>query len=196
MNRRPRLRIADRPRIASSPAQRERGSAYLITLMVLFVLTTLGLSLSVVTQTEILAGAQERVLERTFYAAESGLELSIARALAEGDFGPALHERTRSELEQGQLARIRERVQSSTFFCLGDTPCNLCSVNQGRNYTRRNHLLAVNASRHTQEDVPADEVTLGRKNLSSMVDVEPYQAVVDCLADMPEATSGYRFDDF
>jgi type II secretory pathway component PulK len=173
---------------------RERGSAYLIVLMVLFVLTTLGLSLSVVTQTEILAGAQERVIERTFYAAESGLELSIARALADANFGPVLHERTRSELEQGQLTPIRERVQSSTFFCLGDTPCNLCSVNQGRSYTRRNHLLAVNASRLAEGSGP--EVPLGRKNLSSMVDVEPYQAIVDCLADMPEATSGYRFDDF
>ena len=171
----------------------EQGSAYLITLMVLFVLTTLGLSLSVVTQTEILAGAQERVLERTFYAAESGIELSIAKALADGDFGPSMHERSRSELEQGKLMPIRERVQSSTFFCLGDTPCNLCSVNQGRSYARRNHLLAVNASRLADGDT---EVTLGRKALSSMVDVEPFQAIVDCLADMPEATSGYRFDDF
>ena len=110
MTRGSRMRDGDRPGIDASAAQGERGSAYLITLMVLFVLTTLGLSLSVVTQTEILAGAQERVLERTFYAAESGLELSVARALAEGDFGPALHERTRSELEQGQLARIREQL--------------------------------------------------------------------------------------
>lgn len=179
--------------MTGSMRSRERGSAYLIVLMVLFVLTTLGLSLSVVTQTEILAGAQERVIERTFYAAESGLELSIARALADANFGPVLHERTRSELEQGQLMPIRERVQSSTFFCLGDTPCNLCSVNQGRSYTRRNHLLAVNASRLAEGDT---EVALGRKNLSSMVDVEPYQAVVDCLADMPEAKTGYRFDDF
>lgn len=181
-----------RPRRA---AGREEGSAYLIALMVLFVLTTLGLSLAVVTQTEILAGAQERVLERTFYAAESGIELSIARALADGNFGPAVHERSRSELEQGKLMPIRERVQSSTFFCLGDTPCNLCSVNQGRSYARRNHLLAANASRLAPGE-GGNEVTLGRKALSSMVDVEPFQSVVDCLADMPEATSGYRFDDF
>jgi hypothetical protein len=180
--------------MTGSIRNQERGSAYLIVLMVLFVLTTLGLSLSVVTQTEILAGAQERVIERTFYAAESGLELSIARALADANFGPVLHERTRSELEQGQLTPIRERVQSSTFFCLGDTPCNLCSVNQGRSYTRRNHLLAVNASRLAEGDAP--DVTLGRKNLSSMVDVEPYQPIVDCLAEMPEAQTGYRFDDF
>jgi hypothetical protein len=172
----------------------ERGSAYLITLMVLLVLTTLGLSLSVVTQTEILAGAQERVLERTFYAAESGIELSIARALADGDYGPATHERSRSELEQGELLSIRERVQSSTFFCLGDTPCNLCSVNQGRSYARRNHLLAANAARVGQGT--NEEVVLGRKSLSSMVDVEPFQAVVDCIADMPESTSGYQFDNY
>lgn len=176
-------------------ATREEGSAYIIALLVMLALTVLGLSVSLVTQTEVMMGGQERMLERTFYAAESGLELSIARALADGDFRGATHERARSELEQGALMNVRERVRSSQFFCLGDTPCNLCSVNQGRSYSRRNHLLAADASRYaTMSD--STEVVLGRDALSTMVDVEPFQAIVDCLADMPHATHGFRFDDF
>ena len=70
-----------------------------------------------VTQTEILIGANDRIVEKTFYAAESGLDLSISRALANGDFSAAFHERKRSEFENGQLTDVRERVASSPFFC-------------------------------------------------------------------------------
>ena len=179
------------------PADRrhEEGSAYLIALMALFLLTILGISVSLVTQTEILASSQERIIERTFYAAESGLEASIARALGEGDFGPIEHIANRTELEQGALMAVQERVQSSPFFCMGDTPCNLCSINQGSQYVRRNHMVAVNA---TRAGVAGDgtEIPIGRKSLSSQVNVEPTQTIVDCLADLPEANSVFQFDTF
>jgi hypothetical protein len=173
----------------------EEGSAYLIALMALFLLTILGISVSLVTQTEILASSQERIIERTFYAAESGLEASIARALGEGDFGPIEHIARRTELEQGALMAVQERVQSSPFFCMGDTPCNLCSINQGSQYVRRNHMVAVNA---TRAGVSGDgtEIPIGRKSLSSQVNVEPTQTIVDCLADLPEANSVFQFDTF
>jgi hypothetical protein len=172
----------------------ERASAYLVTLLVLLVLTALGLSLSLVTQTEIVAAAQERVLERTFYAAESGVELSVARALADGYLGPSLQVRSRSALDPERRVPISERVESSAFFCLGDSPCNLCSVNQGRGYARRNHALGVNASR-LAGDAGGTEVELGRKAVSSMVDLEPFPTTADCLVDPAEAAR-FRFDDF
>jgi Tfp pilus assembly protein PilX len=184
--------------MSPQPHRRDRnqeGSAYLIALMALFLLTILGISVSLVTQTEILASSQERIIERTFYAAESGLEASIARALGEGDFGPIEHVATRTELEQGALMNVQERVQSSPFFCMGDTPCNLCSINQGSQYVRRNHMVAVNA---TRAGVASDgtEIPVGRKSLSSQVNVEPTQTIVDCLADLPEANSVFQFDTF
>jgi type II secretory pathway component PulK len=86
----------------------QEGSAYIIALMVLFLLTILGISVSLVTQTEILAGGQERIIERTFYAAESGIEVSIARALGQGEFGPVMHRAQRNEFEQGRLMRVEE----------------------------------------------------------------------------------------
>ena len=63
-------------------ARSQEGSAYLIALMALFLLTILGITVSLVTQTEILASSQERIIERTFYAAESGLEASIVPSCA------------------------------------------------------------------------------------------------------------------
>jgi Tfp pilus assembly protein PilX len=173
----------------------EQGSAYLIALMALFLLTILGISVSLVTQTEILASSQERIIERTFYAAESGLETSIARALGEGDFGPVEHVATRTELEQGTLMNVQERVQTSPFFCLGDTPCNLCSINQGSQYVRRNHMVASNA---TRAGVTPDgtEIPVGRKSLSAQVNVEPMQTVLDCLAELPSENSVFQFDTF
>ena len=157
------------------------------------VLTVLGLSVALVTQTEIALGGQERVIERTFYAAEAGFQLSIAKALNEGDFGAITHERQRSDLELGQLVDIRERVRTSPLLCLADLPCNLCSINQGREFVRRNHSLAVNAERFGAGN---EETVIGRKSLSLMIDVEPLEPVLDCLADLPGGTEGFRFDDY
>ena len=177
------------------PDRKDEGSAYIISMLVLVILSLLGLSLALVTQTEVRVGGAERTIERTFYAAGSGLELAISRGLADGEFGPVTHERQRSGLEQGSLVPVIERVESSAFLCLGDTYCNLCSMNQGRQYARRNFTLAVSATRFGVA-ADASEKILGRKALTTMTDVEPFQATVDCLANLPEATAGYEFDDF
>jgi hypothetical protein len=163
--------------------------------MALFLLTILGISVSLVTQTEILSSSQERTIERTFYAAESGLETSIARALGDGDFGPVEHVARRNEFEQGELMNVVERVQTSPFFCMADTPCNLCSINQGSQFVKRNHMVAVNAAR---SGVLGDgtEIPVGRKSLSAQVNVEPMQTLVDCLAELPTANDTFSFDTF
>jgi hypothetical protein len=175
--------------------ERNTGSTYIIALFSLFVLTILGLSLALITQTEIVAGGQERQIERAFYSAEAGIGLSIGRALGEGDFASITHMRRRTELEQGDLVAVNERVRSSPFYCLGDSPCNLCSINQGRNFVRRNHVLSIEAVRYGGPEETLDN-TIARKSLSTMVDVEPAEREVACLADLPESTAGFMFDSF
>ena len=59
----------------------EAGSAYVITLLALVVLTILALSLALVTQTEVQVGSNERTVSRTFYSADSGLGVAVAEAL-------------------------------------------------------------------------------------------------------------------
>ena len=176
-------------RSSKSPARRrEAGNAYILTLMILALLTIMGVTVSLVTQTEILAGSQERSIERIFYAAESGLELSIGKALSDGNFGAAILLRKRTELEDGQLVNIQERVTSTPFFCLGDAPCNLCAINQGRDFVRRNHVLATQAARFGVGEGGV-ETDLARKGLGTMVDVEPSERTLACLADTPELGS-------
>ena len=183
------------PRPPETPAvDRQSGSSFLVALMALFLMVILGLSVSLFTQTEIISAGQERQIERTFYTAEAGVDLSIARALANGDFSSVTHVRQRSELEQGTLFAVRERVTSSPLFCLGDSPCNLCSINQGRTFIRRNHVLSVNADRFMPGD--PDETVLARKSLSTMVDVEPTERQLGCIADLPDAGNTFQFDDF
>ena len=163
---------------------REEGSAYIIALMALFLLTILGISVSLVTQTEIMASSQERIIERTFYAAEAGLEVSIARALGQGDYGPITHIAERAEVEQGNIMQLRERVDSSTFFCMGDAPCNLCSINQGSQWVRRNHMLSVNAERQAVDGglcrkvAPIMATHAIRDDQQDMAGHFPYQAAI------------------
>ncbi len=62
--------------IRQHPAQ--RGSVYIITLVVLLVLTILGLSIALMTQSGMQIGISERLSETMFYAAGSGIEVATA----------------------------------------------------------------------------------------------------------------------
>ena len=73
------------PRALSS-RRHEAGSAYIITLLALVVLTILALTLALVTQTEVQVGANEKTANRTFYAADSGLGIAAAEALTSGRY--------------------------------------------------------------------------------------------------------------
>ena len=64
----------------------QQGSAYVITLLALVVLTILALSLTLVTQSEMQIGTNERIIQRIFYAADSGIAATTARALVTNDF--------------------------------------------------------------------------------------------------------------
>lgn len=60
---------------------RERGSAFFVALTVLGILTMIGLSLAVVTETEMLLGSNERVIGESFFAAEAGVTTTVAKLL-------------------------------------------------------------------------------------------------------------------
>lgn len=58
--------------------RRQRGSAFILALIVVMLLTILGLSLAVVTETEMQLGGTEKTIDRQQFAAESGLWAKIA----------------------------------------------------------------------------------------------------------------------
>ena len=69
-------------RRSTRPHRAQQGSVYVITLVVLLVLTVLGLSAALITQSEMQIGVNERLAETMFYAAGSGIEVSTAKAVA------------------------------------------------------------------------------------------------------------------
>ncbi len=151
----------------------QSGSAYLVTLLALVVLTIIGLSLSLITQVEMQIGANERTVQRVFYAADSGISAATARAVNRFDYSPRTYE-LRDD-DTAAALNLRQVVDISPFVPLLSSPCNLCEINRAgqygaQNYYRVNHGVTVTATRRGL----GDEV-LAQKSLSAMVDVQPWR---------------------
>jgi Tfp pilus assembly protein PilX len=151
----------------------EAGSAYLIALMALVVLTIVGLSLALITQTEMQIGANEKSIERSFYAADSGIALATARTLVTRR--PAWSEVYTIQDPAGYGLRLEHEVDVSPFFPIGVAPCNLCDVNNAgeygsTNYHRANHAVTAVAIRH----VPGSTKPISERALTAMVEFQPW----------------------
>ena len=162
------------PRPAPRPGPRpQRGSAYLVTLLALVVLTIVGLSMSLLTQTEMQIGANERTVQRVFYAADSGISAATARAVMTFDYSPRTYDL--KDDDTPAALNLRQEVDVSPFVPLLTSPCNMCEINRAgqygtQSYYRVNHGVTVTATRRGLND----EV-LAQKSLSAMVDVQPWR---------------------
>jgi hypothetical protein len=157
-------------------ARAGRGSAYLFTLMVLVILTIAGLALSLITQTEQQLGANERSMLTTFYAADSGVAIGTARAVAINVHDPLTVITDRKLVGTSQLAN---QILISPFQQILPMPCNYCEITQGFQYVNVNH--AVNATSRrlawgNEALPPADSRVLGRASVGSMIELSPWQA--------------------
>ncbi len=155
---------------------REAGSAFIVTLLCLVVLTIVGLSLALITQTERQLGVNERTAQRVFYAADSGTHMGTARVLAQNDHNEmtvVLNER------QGTLGlRLADRVEVSRFHPILASPCNFCEINQGSQYFDVNHAITSTAERIGWTGggpPPADASTVARKTVGEMISFQPWQ---------------------
>ncbi|MEJ2086351.1 MAG: pilus assembly PilX N-terminal domain-containing protein [Acidobacteriota bacterium] len=153
---------------------RESGSAYVISLLALILLTIVGLSLTVVTQAELQIGANESQANRVFYAAESGISHSTARALTNADYASATFEV--DEPYGNPLISPRYQVATSAFLPILDSPCNLCEINNvgsyaDRAYRKVNHAVAVQG----QRVAGGNDSPLAQKAISSMLEAQPWR---------------------
>ena len=62
-------------------ARDQSGSVFIVALMVLVMLTVIGLSLALVTETEMLIGGNEQVINETFFAAETGIAVAVTQLM-------------------------------------------------------------------------------------------------------------------
>jgi Tfp pilus assembly protein PilX len=152
----------------------EAGSAYLVAILALVVLTIAGLALALITQTEMQIGANEKSIERAFYAADTGIALATARTLVTRR--PAWSEVYEIQDPEGYGLSLEHRMDVSPFFPIGFSPCNLCDINNAgqygaTNYHRVNHAVASTAIRR----VPGTEVPLAERAVGAMVEFQPWQ---------------------
>lgn len=174
-----------RQRNRSSRAQ--DGSAYIVVLLVLLLLTIFGLSLVLITQTERQIGANQRDAGRNFFAAESGIAVAVAW-LQESNTQPhevivgtrSLGGGSESSLaDDGPSVVIRDVVQTTQMLVAGSQDSNLGDVssNSGKAQSRANFQFETNARRvstATSGALAGREVQLGQKRIEVMIEMDPF----------------------
>jgi len=179
----------------------EAGSAYIVALVVLFIVTLLGLSLTLVTQTELQIGANERTVTRVFYGADTGISSAIARALVQSDHSAQVLNLTDTGedfagntlipgFEGGEAGT---RVEVSPFYPILDVPCNLCEVNNagtysGRDYRKVNHAVTALAERFITADQGASREVIAEKAITTMIEVQPWRVPLQAYDPIDQST--------
>lgn len=166
---------------ASEPRRGERGSAFVAVLLALVVLTIIGLTLVLVTQTEVQLGSNERTINRTFFAAESGLAVSAAKALTIREYEPFTYLQNESEVGLGGDQRMADEVRLTLLAPLSKEPCDWCPRNaNGAKFFKINHAVAATARRVAwsgdDDSKPRDDPgmqTLSETRLSIMYEFQP-----------------------
>jgi len=172
------MRVEGSPRSPDAVAvpRGERGSAYLVALMALVVLTILGLSLVLITQTEVQVGANERTVNRTFYTADSGFHVMTAEALANDNYVAPMV--TLNETKVGTLGQVSTFTKTSPFTpitanSLDSHICPYCPANEaGTKYYTKTYQLTSGGSPTNSASAPIG-TGLGEKQLSLTMVIQP-----------------------
>lgn len=172
----------------------EQGSAFIVALLVLLVLTVLGLSLALITQSELQIGNNERTVNRVFYGADAGFAVAIAKTSVKEDYTYTKFEFVD---EAPNPFNLRTQVEVTPLVPISDGPCPMCEINAAGSYNdehakgRLNHAVTSRATRvGGGSDIP-----LGRKDISLMVDIFPIavQAKNRTAVDVDVYTSNIKF---
>ena len=164
---------------------RQEGSVFIISLLVLLILTVVGLTLSLVTQSEMQIGVNERLTQSAFYTANSGIDIATAKAIVL----PDLRSFQIDLVEPANLGNlnIRNRLEVSPFQPILDAPCNLCQINADASYFKINHAVASRATRiawmGAPATPPANPTPLAQKRLSVMVSFQPWRMDITTAVD-------------
>ena len=184
----------------------EAGSAYVITLLALVVLTILALSLALVTQTEVQVGSNERTVSRMFYSADSGLGVAVAEALLVNNNpdnptvpGPRVVILNKVSVGAGSSlsTNVADRVTISAFVPIQYVRCDLCQSEEGKQkFWRVNHAVSATAERIAWSGSgapPAAATLLGQKTLSGMFQFEPWPLDPSQIPEDPAVLAQIKF---
>lgn len=166
---------------SSLPSRRRElqgGSAYIVSLLVLLVVSIIGLSLSLITQTEMQVGANERVLQRVFYATDAGIAAATAKGLVSADYSAQVF--TVPDVDTAAIFQLRQQVDVSPFYPILTAPCNLCEINNVGQYgTKQYYKITHGVTVLGQRMGGGSTEPIAEKMISAMVDVQPTEASVE-----------------
>ena len=195
-------------RTHAATADRERGSVFIVALLALVLLTVVGLSLALVTETEMLLGSNEQVITETFYAGETGVSVAVGQAMLgatdKSCFAALAREDDGSERRVG-VRKLGYSIDTSSLYPVGFDVAPYSKANEGRGdvlYSAffRGEVRALRGTWPASEDVPRepeedlgtlvanDDFTLqGEKAIDLAFFVTPLQSQIDLGAfDHPE----------
>lgn len=151
----------------------QAGSSYVIVLLVLLVLSVIALSLTFITTVEMRIGANERSLQRTFAAAESGIGMAAARILVTNDYSDGSFS-INTDATGSAPPWKRTGVEIGPVSPLIEAPCRLCEINNSGTYgaaTYSRALVAVSSRGQRPSVGGSNEERL----LTATLDMQPIQ---------------------
>lgn len=190
--------MIDRPAISCPRSQRrrERGSAFIVALLVLLVMTVAGLALTLMTQTEVRIGANEREANRTFYASDSGIHVSSARTLYAKNTQTLTVLLNTTQQDTGASSAppltFADQISVTPLYPLNTGPCFETSMNQNQptQYAAVTHL--VNATSLRAGQLGSTTQNMAQKLVGSMIELQPWPKA-DAIRYHPQTVTGLRY---
>ena len=166
------------PNMGQDGRSSEAGSAYLATLLVLVVLTILGLSLAVITQTEVLIGGSEKQATRQLFSSGSGVELAAAYWMVRRDASAhQMNLAVRTENLFGGTTVFGDDICTTPYVQIASNVCDLCAMNQDSEFAAVQNGVTATALRRGGSALAA------RKTIGAVVTLEPF----------PKSAAGLQF---
>jgi len=179
-------------RIAS---QCQRGSAYILALLILVVMTLIGLSLALISSTEMQVGANERLIQRTFYAADAGVGLTVARILTKNDFAEGTPDEPDNPVYPlnavpgSESPLVKNQVVLAPAIPLLEAPCALCEINNAGTYSEtaywRYNIAMTSRGQRTSLD---GTTNVADNTVSANLDIQPWQVDPNAYAALGKYT--------
>jgi Tfp pilus assembly protein PilX len=162
---------------AVNSSRGERGSAFVVALLVLVVLTIAGLALTLMTQTEMRIGANEREANRTLYATDSGIEVSAAKTYyVHNDKTITFYLNTTQQDTKASTApplTFSDQIVVTPLYEVYHGPAPGTSINQNlpTKYAAITYIVNATATRSGQLQTTSQ--TYAQKVLGAMIEITP-----------------------
>jgi Tfp pilus assembly protein PilX len=153
----------------------EAGSAYVVALLVLVVLTIIGLALTLVTQSEVQVGAYERTTSRSFYASDSGVSVGTSATMWQSNDKNLtfLVNTTKQDTGASPLTTFADEVTVSPLTQIQWQNCHLCEINSDNPLKLVIHVAQSSVQR-IGLDSSGTSVANSQKGVATMIALQPW----------------------